>query len=117
MHGFSHLSHAFRMPLLLKNVPEITYQGFDAATTVIEKVKVYPVLNDWFPPDNVTGQSRVSFTAADLSSVLLPGGRDLIFSQDALQHLSMQLIIGVLRNFKQAAPKWLMVGSYPFAVG
>ena len=36
-----------------------------------------------------------------LLQVQLPGGKDLIFSRDALQHLPYTYILGILRNFRQ----------------
>ena len=100
------------MPFVLRHFPDLSYQGFDAASTVIDKIKANKDVMKAFI-DPITNRSRITFTAADLSAVPLPGGQDLIFSRDALQHLSLPLVLGILRNFKNAAPRWLMVGSYP----
>jgi hypothetical protein len=92
------------MPHLLRNSPDLTYQGFDAASSVIEKLQSDTNIADL--------RSRVSFAAADLALTSLPTGKDLIFSRDALQHLSLPLVLNVLRTFKAAGSVWLLVGSY-----
>ena len=94
-----------RMPHVLRNFPDLTYQGYDAASSVIERIQADKNVTDLGP--------RVSFATADLAVTSLPTGKDLIFSRDALQHLAMPLILSVLRTFQAAGPAWLMVGSYP----
>jgi hypothetical protein len=64
--------------------------------------------------------SHLRFGTADLAADVadeaaegpLPRGMDLVFTRDALQHLSEPQIRAVLRNVARAAPRFFMVGSY-----
>lgn len=93
--GSFHWMHSF-----LKNHTDIEYHGFDVVDLGLTKRFVHnPMLH---------------FNVGDVSEVKLPKV-DLMFSRDALQHLSMEVIIPVLKNIQLADPKFLLVGSYPSA--
>ena len=89
-------------PLLLERLPEIEYYGFDVVPVLIDK-------------NIITHQNKTNwhFGTLDLTKDELPHGKDLILSRDTLQHLSLAQIWKVLAAFKKAAPKFLLVGSYP----
>ena len=99
------------MPYVIKEFQGLTYNGYDAAFDVIQRVKdslVVSALN--------ANSTRVHFTAADLSQFVLPNSTDLIFSRDAFQHLPLVDIHAILKIFKQADPRFVMIGSYPRGV-
>ena len=52
----------------------------------------------------------------DFTKDALPKNFDVVFSRDALQHLSPMQIISALRTFKNSSPRFLLVGSYPQGV-
>jgi hypothetical protein len=89
----------FWQPLLLERLPKVNYYGIDVVGSVIEK--------------NVREHPHFNFGTLDITKDDLPRGKDLIFSRDTLQHLSLEQVRCVLRKFKEAEPKFLLVGSYP----
>lgn len=98
------------MPLLLEKlhaaVPCFSYLGVDVARPVIAANAQRFVTVPW-----------MAFRAVDFSTELLPGPPpDLIFCRDALQHLSMRLVLGALNTFAAALggsrDRYLLVGSY-----
>lgn len=93
--GSFHWMHVF-----LKNHTDVEYHGFDVVDLGLAK--------------RFEHNPKLHFTVGDVSEVPLPKV-DLIFSRDALQHLSMEVIIPVLKNIQLADPKFLLVGSYPRA--
>lgn len=95
------------MPLVLSHFNasgwRLEYTGVDVVDTVIKA--------NAFAYANIT---NVHFHLADLTKDDLPGGADLIFSRDALQHLSLVQVKAALGTYRKADPKFLLVGSYPF---
>lgn len=91
---------------IFQKIPCFKYHGVDV---------VRPVIN------NLTQEFKdvpnMAFSVADLSGpgVVIPQG-DLILCRDALQHIPLKNVIGVLENFSRCAKcKYLIVGSYPGA--
>jgi len=98
------------MPLVFERLKAVgagpnEYTGYDVVASVIQSVSAAHATNVSTP--------KLQFLVADLTTDSLPRGKDLILSRDALQHLSLAQIRAVLRNFQQADPKLLLVGSYP----
>ena len=56
--------------------------------------------------------SWMHFRTMDFSEQPLPGGYDLIFCRDALQHLPLLSGINALENFSKTKARYLLVGSY-----
>lgn len=94
------LSHLFQ------EIPCFVYHGIDVVDSIILSNLKY------FSADVRT--NRISFATMDLSAedAVLPRGFDLIFSRDALQHLSYAGIAGVLATFCRSDAMYLLVGSY-----
>jgi hypothetical protein len=74
------------LPRIRKDIPCFRYHGVDIVASVIRnntKTFQTPRYKDW-----------VKFSEIDLSSAdsLLPSGVDMIFSRDAMQHLSLQSV-------------------------
>lgn len=93
------------MPLLLKNLSEqFSYHGLDIVESIINASKI-----------RYSSHSNWKFSFIDFSSQALPNDKnyELIFSRDALQHLSYDKIINALENFSQTSNvKYLLVGTY-----
>jgi hypothetical protein len=99
------------MPILLRRLSIETnqtfrYHGVDIVESVInasiEKFQNYS--KEW------------QFSVLDFTQQELPANYDLIFSRDALQHLSYERIVGALRMFGSAkGARYLLVGSYMVA--
>jgi hypothetical protein len=84
------------LPKIKKEIPCFRYHGVDIVASVIRnntKTFQAPIFRDW-----------VKFSEVDLSSAdsTLPTGYDMIFSRDAMQHLSLQSVGAALtvRNGK-----------------
>ena len=95
------------MPMLLERLEHANetiddYTGLDVVHSIIEA-------------SNITYVNRSSwhFRVADLTKDDLPTGKDLILSRDALQHLSLEQVKLALKAYQRAAPRYLLVGSYP----
>ena len=93
------------MPALLKRLEAhgrfLEYTGYDVVSSIIEdSQKAYANVSKW------------NFMVSDITNKPLLHC-DLIVSRDALQHLSIVQVWSVLRNFKVADPRFLLVGSYP----
>jgi len=89
---------------LRQQIPCFHYYGVDVASKIIDdNIKSFGESHSW-----------IKFLLVDLSSAnaSLPIGYDMIFSRDALQHLSFHNIAGVIRTFCRNDAKYLLVGSY-----
>eukprot|EP00884_Botryococcus_braunii_P014083 jgi/Botrbrau1/22676/Bobra.0132s0020.1 len=99
------------MPLALEMLnedqPGFRYLGVDVAANVVTRLKKeltrYPEC-----PDDATWE----FGVLDMATQPIPQGYELLFSRDALQHLSMNLVIDALENISKSQAKYLLVGSY-----
>ena len=95
------------MPTLLRRLERShhaldEYTGLDVVESIIEVSKItYVNTSSWH------------FRVADLTKDDLPKGKDLILSRDALQHLSFEQVKLALKAYQRAAPRYLLVGSYP----
>lgn len=96
------------MPLLLKNLSltqnEFYYHGIDIVESIINTSRV-----------NYSNESNWKFSYLDFTSQKLPQDYqyELIFSRDALQHLSYDKVINALENFANTPNvKYLLVGTY-----
>ena len=100
--GSFHWAPLLIQSLLLKR-HHVTYTGLDIVQSEIERLqKEWP--NDRWP--------SISFQHADITKDPLPQNMDLIWSRDALQHLSEENVKKALANFKLANPKFLILGGY-----
>ena len=95
------------MPELLKNLTatnnEFKYHGIDLVDEVINK-SIQKYSNEF---------QNWKFSVFDFTQRPLPEGNDLIFSRDALQHLSLNTIVNALQSFATAkTSRYLLVGSY-----
>ncbi|KAG7671447.1 hypothetical protein Ndes2526B_g09397 [Nannochloris sp. 'desiccata'] len=90
------------MPIVIQRLrqfnPRLKYCGVDVVLSVIEKNKLK--------------HQQLEFLRVDIAQEKLPTGFDMIWSRDALQHLSYELIIGALENFGRSGVKYVAVGSY-----
>jgi hypothetical protein len=82
------------------------------AANVVERLKAeltrYP---------ECPGDPTWEFEVLDIASEPIPGGYDLLFSRDALQHLTIDLIIDALENISKTKARYLLVGSYINSTG
>lgn len=90
-----------------KDRPQFQYIGVDIVPSVIE--------NNIQRFQNV---SNMKFTVFDISTRPLTitkktNGKSAIFSRDALQHLSFDLVISTLQNFARSNVDYIIIGSYP----
>ena len=70
------------MPLLLRNLTKpVRYHGVDVVESLITNAK-----------QKYSNESNWEFSVCDFSAEDLPNGYDLIFSRDALQHLSYEKV-------------------------
>lgn len=99
------------MPLLLKNVSSqfrarnetFYYHGIDVVESLVEKARL----------EYANRSAEWQFSMLDFTQQPLPAGYDLIFSRDALQHLSFEKVLDSLKAFSQAnGTRYLLVGSY-----
>lgn len=96
------------MPLLLKNLSvkfdkKFSYFGIDIVQSIINtSIHRYSNYSDQW-----------KFSVLDFSEQKLPDNYDLIFSRDALMHLSFKRIINALKLFSSVkGAKYLLVSSY-----
>jgi len=93
------------MPDLLQNltaqIPGFQYMGVDVVHTLVVKHR-----------QTFANHSNWRFLTCDFSACNLPYDYELIFSRDALQHLTMPLIFKFLQNVQESDAKYLLVGSY-----
>jgi hypothetical protein len=76
----------------------VNYTGYDVVQSVIEADKKVHASNPAW-----------QFYVADLTTVDIKQGVDLILCRDALQHLSHSKVWKVLQVFQRAKPEFLMV--------
>lgn len=98
------------MPLLLQNITDefssqghrFRYHGVDAVESIINASRTrYANNTDW------------TFSTCDFSEEKLPDDYELVFSRDALQHLSYAKVIKSLKAYSQVnGARYLLVGSY-----
>lgn len=95
----------WQAPLLYQlrmEVPNIRYLGIDVVSSVIHSNRaLFAGTEAW-----------TSFTAAELSSYLLPRGYDLLLSRDALMHNTFESIAAILRSFALSQTRYFLLGSY-----
>ena len=97
--GMMWMPHAVERIRMLS--PKFKYLGLDVVPTVLEaNTKRFKKL------------PRYKFQVIDMAKQKLPTGYDLIWSRDALQHLSYEFIIATIENFSKSSAKFLAVGSY-----
>ena len=93
------------MPYAIERVreynPNFKYCGVDVVPTVIES-----------NAQRFKKLKHYRFEVVDVAAQEMPEGYDLIWSRDALQHLSYDLIVPALDNFAHSGAKYLAVGSY-----
>jgi hypothetical protein len=93
------------MPFLLRNLSDqFSYHGIDIVESIINASRI-----------KYSSQTNWNFSFIDFSSQTLPNDKnyELIFSRDALQHLSYEKIINALENFsKTPNVRYLLVGTY-----
>lgn len=84
-----------------KTIPCFQYRGLDIVPHVVAN-------NSWrFQDDPLT-----TFGVGDVSMGPLPKGYDAILSRDAMQHLSIPIIIDALEQYAKAEPRYFIIGSY-----
>ncbi|KAG2422776.1 hypothetical protein HXX76_015796 [Chlamydomonas incerta] len=88
------------MPLVLEQVPDITYTGMDVACDVIAGHQVA-----------FANRTNWRFYCADVCHQGLPKA-DMVFSRDSLQHLPLSYAHAFLRNVRESGARYLLVGSY-----
>jgi hypothetical protein len=94
------------MPYLIENIthdiPIFRYHGVDVVESIINSSKAkYSNKTNW------------KLEVLDITSQELPDGYDLIFSRDALQHLSLVKVIDSLKLISRTqGSRYLLVGSY-----
>ncbi|KAG2422777.1 hypothetical protein HXX76_015797 [Chlamydomonas incerta] len=92
------------MPLVLEQVPNVTYTGMDVACNLIAEHQI-----------NFANRTNWRCEKRGLARF---GGReglpraDLVFSRDALQHLPLSYVHSFLRNVRDSGARYLLVGSY-----
>lgn len=95
------------MPLVVDSVrainPKFTYTGIDVVENVIQSNKA-----------RFAGIDYIQFQHMDLSSpnAVLPKGNAMVLCRDALQHLSLHLIVNILENFSKLDAQIFVFGSY-----
>ena len=101
------------MPVLLRNLSQITnkrfrYHGIDVVETIVRKSQIKYANKRLYP--------NWRMSVVDFSRQPVPNGYDLIFSRDALQHLTLDLVVDSLERFAHAqGSRYLLVGSYLLA--
>jgi hypothetical protein len=91
------------MPLLLNELdPPIHYLGVDVVKSVIRQHRQTFQLQ----------RPSMQFQVCDISICGLPLGYDMIFTRDALQHLSPDLVMQFIQNVQESDAKYLVAGSY-----
>ena len=85
-----------------KAVPEFRYKGVDIVEHVVQANQAT------FSHDPLT-----EITVGDMTEDPVPAGFDMIFSRDALQHLTYKQIHGALRRFAESDANWTVIGHYP----
>ena len=93
------------MPPLLENIRQVIpcfeYRGLDIVPHVVSN-------NSYrFREDRLT-----TFGVGDVTVGPVPKGFDVILSRDAMQHLSIALVIDALEQYAKAEPRYFIIGSY-----
>jgi hypothetical protein len=83
-------------------VPGFKYRGVDVVAHVVAANQ------NTFANDPLT-----EIDVGDMTSDPVPGGFDMVFSRDALQHLTFKQIHGALRRFAESDARFVMIGTYP----
>jgi hypothetical protein len=82
-----------------REVPHFRYYGVDVVAHVVEANKAK------FARDPLT-----EIHLGDVTNNPIPKGLDMIFSRDALQHLTFEQIYGALRRFAESDAEWTVIG-------
>lgn len=82
----------------------IRYYGVDVAKEAVESSRKLL--------EKHKGKHEITVVHGDLTTDPLPQGFDLVFSRDALQHLSYGNIAKCLKNMSDANAKWCIIGGY-----
>mmetsp|Transcript_4988 Transcript_4988/g.7735 ORF Transcript_4988/g.7735 Transcript_4988/m.7735 type:complete len:306 (-) Transcript_4988:617-1534(-) len=91
------------MPLLLREVPHVTYHGIDIVPEVVQR-----------NIERFANESNWSFSCRDLSVDRLPAF-DLILCRDATQHMVPETALATLRNFDKSGSKYVLTTSYEYS--
>jgi len=87
------------MKEVMKELPEISYLGYDIVTPLIEK------------NNELYASNKILFQIADITENILPK-HDLVFCRDCLVHLSFKSINKFFKNFVDGGSKYLLVTSF-----
>ena len=81
--------------------PSFKYCGVDVVPTVINSNAA-----------RFKRMKNFEFQVVDIAQHPLPIGYEMVWSRDALQHLSYDLIVPALENFAYSSTKYVVIGSY-----
>jgi len=85
-----------------KQIPEFVYEGVDVVKKVVDANQRH-----------FTEDPKTTIRHGDFVNEPVPKGFDLIFSRDALQHLTYAQVIKALQNFAESDARFVVVGTYP----